>query len=105
MEGGLERLRSASKDLVGNKYRLEIAGVIHALAGATFSAMAVSSETGIFYARVHEELQRLAQIGMIRSVEGGPSSGVVEYKATASVYWEFCSALRDEVSSANPNRG
>jgi DNA-binding transcriptional ArsR family regulator len=91
----LELLRALSKELLGNKYRLELGAAIHAQAGGPFSANSLHEETGIKYPRVREDLARLRALEMIRVVDV-PGAEVL-YKAVPSVYWESCHRLAQEV--------
>lgn len=91
-----ESLRDASKALLGNRYRLEIAAAVHAWGEEPLNALTMADFTGIRYPRVQEDLKRLQAAGLLRG-GGDPSARTVEYKAVASVYWEFCRALLAEL--------
>lgn len=91
------RLRDISKQLLGRIYRLEIAAAIHDWPEETFTATQLADATGIRYARVHEDMSRLAEADMIvDSLSPGQS---VAYQATSSVYWECCARLLSELES------
>jgi DNA-binding transcriptional regulator GbsR (MarR family) len=92
-----ERLRSVSKDLLGNKYRAEVGAAIHVWEQDALTALTVSDFTGIRYARVQEELKRLEAAGLLVQVDSPGQQ--VEYKASPTVYWEFCAALFEELQT------
>lgn len=93
-----ERVRSVSKDLLGNKYRAEVGAAIHIWGKDSLTALTVADFTGIRYPRVQEELKRLEAAGLLSQVESLGQQ--VEYKAGPTVYWEFCAALLEELRSA-----
>ena len=95
----VERVRAASKEMLGNKYRVEIGAAIHTWAGEKLNSLTVADYTGIRYPRVQEDLKRLAAAGLLEQIED-PGSRTVEYKAASSVYWEFCSALLAELGES-----
>lgn len=92
---GVEDLRRRSTQLLGNMYRLEIVEAIIRAAGEPVTATSVHEETGIKYPRVQEELKRLAEAGLLRQRDA-PRGQPVEYKASATVYWEMCQHLSAE---------
>ncbi len=94
-----EPLRSASKDLLGNKYRAEVGAAIHAWGSEPLTALTLSDYTGIRYPRVQEELKRLEAAGLLSQMDKPGQQ--VEYKARATVYWEFCNALLAELQGAS----
>lgn len=89
------KIRLLSKALFGNSVRLEIAAAIYAQQGSPFSTMSIHYETGIFYARVQEQVKALERVGMIRPVESNARS--VEYKAEPSTFWELSHRLLQEI--------
>jgi hypothetical protein len=95
---GSDDIRSASKALLGNKYRAEIGACVHAWGDKPLTALAVADQTGIRYGRVHEELVRLKDAEMLDHVEQAGGS-TVEYKASPSVYWRFCAELLAELEA------
>ncbi len=97
---GVERVRAASKEMLGNKYRVEIGAAIQSWDGEKLNALTVSDFTGIRYPRVQEDLKRLAAAGLLDQVDDA-GSRTVEYKPAASVYWEFCQALLRELEGVD----
>ena len=93
-----ERLRAASKDLLGNKYRAEVGAAIHAWGSDALTALTLADYTGIRYPRVQEELKRLESAGLLAQVDKPGQH--VEYKARATVYWEMCGALLAELEAS-----
>lgn len=94
-----DSIRRASTALLGNKYRLEVAGAIARAKGAPITCTTVSDETGIRYPRVQEELKRLNDAGVLRA-KAAPPGQPVEYKAQPTAYWDLCAALLDELGSS-----
>lgn len=84
-----------SKALLGSSYRAEIAAEIGRRDGP-FSAQEIFEETGIWYARVQQELKHLLAAGML--VEKESIGRAVLYERAASDYWACCSKLIDEWS-------
>lgn len=93
-----EPLRSASKDLLGNKYRAEVGAAIHVWGSEPLTALTIADYTGIRYPRVQEELKRLEAAGLLSQIDKPGQQ--VEYKAQATVYWEFCGALLAELEAS-----
>jgi DNA-binding transcriptional ArsR family regulator len=93
------RLRALSKELLGNKYRLEIAAEI-AASDDPVHAQGLADATGVRYPRVQEELKRLRAAGILAE-RSDPGSNIVQYKTHPSVYWDMCRQLRDELLHAN----
>jgi hypothetical protein len=94
-------LRELSKELLGNKYRLEVAVAIARLEGSPFYAQSLVDDCGLRYPRVQEELKRLAAADML--IEQPPEQGggsTVYYKAIASVYWQMCVQFHEELNEA-----
>jgi DNA-binding transcriptional ArsR family regulator len=92
-----DELRIASKDLLGNKYRLEIGAAIHERNDEPLTALAISDFTGVRYQRVQEDLKRLTAAGLL--VQPDEQEGqTVEYQPVESVYWELCRALLLELA-------
>lgn len=89
--------RAMSKALLGSSYRAEIAAEIGRRDGP-FSAQAIFEETGIWYARVQQELKHLLAVGML--VEKESAGRAVLYERAASDYWELCSKLISEWSGS-----
>jgi hypothetical protein len=91
------RLRQLSKELLGNKYRLEIGVAIWQLEGAPFFAQALADDSGLRYPRVQEDLKRLAAAQMLQAQPAESGGSAVYYKATQSIYWELCAELHAEL--------
>lgn len=87
----MKETEQISTQIFGRKYRLAIAFAIHGLKGKPFTAMTLSQRIGIFYPRVHTELQLLVKAQLLSAVDGPANS--VEYRARPSPIWEFCAAL------------
>jgi hypothetical protein len=97
-----ERVRSVSKALLGNRYRLEVGAAIAAADGEAVDAQSLSDETGVRYPRVQEQLKHLEAAGMVSRQVGATLRQ--EYKPEISVFWVFCTQLLAEVAyqSADP---
>jgi Fic family protein len=90
-------LAELSANLFGNRYRIVVAAAISELGpGAAFSAKSIAESTGVFYARVQEDLKRLERAGLLGKQPTGGRT--VEYVAAQTQYWAMCRLVGGELS-------
>jgi hypothetical protein len=88
-------VRAASKQLLGNIYRAEVAAAVFQWGQEPMTVQALADHTRIRYPRVHEEVGRLAEAALLHVVTS--SSAGTDYKAVPTIYWELCAELLKEL--------
>ena len=87
-----------SADLFGNRHRIAVGSAISELDSSdSFSAKSLAESTGVFYARVQEDLKRLQKAGLLTTQSQGGRT--VEYVAKRTSYWAMCKAIESEFRS------
>jgi len=92
------RVREVSKQLFGNRYRLEIGAAV------------ARAEPGVFYARqlahtlnlaenvVQAELRRFLAADLLQLLDQVPGQRAVYYQRVGSPFWESCERILNDIS-------
>jgi len=97
-EEGFSAVQRASKQLLGRRYRLELAAHIatRRLAGV-FTASGLASGTGLSAQQIHEEVDLLQKCGCLERLGRGPRNRVV-YRALDNELWDYAQAAVARIS-------
>lgn len=99
----LSRLRNVSRDLLGNKYRLEVAlAVADSETGRVYGHGVANAIPDLADNQAGKELARLESAGLL--VKESPVEGQtrIYYQRRPSCYWGHCEELASEILSRGP---
>jgi hypothetical protein len=91
-----DSIRHLSHELLGARYRLEVAAAVASLDGKPVSTRAISDEARIEYNRAQEQVAHFLDARMLVD-ESDPSMRRKSYRPVASVYWRNCRQLLHEL--------
>lgn len=98
----MDEIRRISKNLLGNRYRLEVAAAIARAEPAVVSAQAMATELGIAQNLIRAELLKLADAGLVLRLPRVSGQQLQEYQRLESVFWgamvDLFAEFRDRVS-------